>query len=203
MSLPTCTFVGLGDGLRLFRSFSSLLGGLDLERERLLLSCLRREGLGDPEELLELELREVLELPERLEAEEELEPLLEPVLELDPELEVELERDLVLLLPLEALRLLRVLSRPRSFSPDSLVDALSLDRSFDFSSDLSLRLVGEGALVLDFLLFSLSPSKLFFFNPDNSISPSEASKAAPNGPHLSQISLLTPRFSEPIPNRVQ
>lgn len=66
-----------------------------LERERLLLSCLRREGLGDPEELLELELREVLELPERLEAEEELEPLLEPVLELDPELEVELERDLL------------------------------------------------------------------------------------------------------------
>lgn len=53
---------------------------------------------------------------------------------------------LVLLLPLEALRLLRVLSRPRSFSPDSLVAALSLDRSFDFSSDLSLRLVGEGAL---------------------------------------------------------
>lgn len=53
---------------------------------------------------------------------------------------------LVLLLPLEALRLLRVLSRPRSLSPDSLVDALSLDRSFDFSSDLSLRLVGEGAL---------------------------------------------------------
>lgn len=138
--------MGLGDGLRLFRSFSSLLGGLDLERDRLLLSCLRREGLGDPEELLELELREVLELPERLEAEEELEPLLEPVLELDPELEVELERDLVLLLPLEALRLLRVLSRPRSFSPDSLVAALSLDRSLDFSSDLSLRLVGEGAL---------------------------------------------------------
>lgn len=66
-----------------------------MERERLLLSCLRREGLGDPEELLELELREVLELPERLEAEEELEPLLVPVLELDPELEVELERDLL------------------------------------------------------------------------------------------------------------
>lgn len=30
VSRPTCTFVGLGDGLRLFRSFSSLLGGLDL-----------------------------------------------------------------------------------------------------------------------------------------------------------------------------
>lgn len=53
---------------------------------------------------------------------------------------------LVLLLPLEALRLLRVLSRPRSFSPDSFVAPLSFDRSFDFSSDLSLRLVGEGAL---------------------------------------------------------
>lgn len=59
------------------------------------MSCLRRDGLGEPEELLELELREVLELPERLEAEEELEPLLEPVLELDPELDVELDRDLV------------------------------------------------------------------------------------------------------------
>lgn len=192
MSLPTCTLVGLGDGLRLFRSFSSLLGGFDLERERLLLSCLRREGLGDPEELLELELREVLELPDRLDAEEELDPLLEPVLELDPELEVELERDLVLLLPLEALRLLRVLSRPRSFSLDSLVDTLSLDLSLDLSSVRSLRLVGEGALVLDFLLFSLNPSKLFFFIPENSIFPSEASQAALDGPHLSQISLLTP-----------
>ena len=38
--------------------------------------------------------RDVLELPERLEAEDELEPLLEPVLVLEPELEVELERDL-------------------------------------------------------------------------------------------------------------
>lgn len=58
------------------------------------MSCLRREGLGEPEELLELELRDVLELPERLEAEDELEPLLEPVLVLEPELEVELDRDL-------------------------------------------------------------------------------------------------------------
>lgn len=65
-----------------------------MERERRLLSCLRREGLGEPEELLELELREELELPERLDAEEELEPLLEPVLVLEPELELELERDL-------------------------------------------------------------------------------------------------------------
>lgn len=65
-----------------------------MERERLLLSCLRLEGLGEPEELLELELRDVLELPERLDAEEELEPLLEPVLVLEPELEVELDRDL-------------------------------------------------------------------------------------------------------------
>lgn len=65
-----------------------------MERERRLLSCRRREGLGEPEELLELELRDVLELPERLDAEEELEPLLEPVLVLEPELEVELDRDL-------------------------------------------------------------------------------------------------------------
>lgn len=65
-----------------------------MERERRLLSCLRREGLGEPEELLELELREELELPERLDAEEELEPLLEPLLVLEPELELELERDL-------------------------------------------------------------------------------------------------------------
>ena len=53
---------------------------------------------------------------------------------------------LVLLLPLEALRLLRVLSLPRSFSLDSLVTPLSLERSLDFSSERSLRLVGEGAL---------------------------------------------------------
>lgn len=58
------------------------------------MSCLRREGLGEPEELLELELRDVLELPERLDAEDELEPLLEPVLVLEPELEVELDLDL-------------------------------------------------------------------------------------------------------------
>lgn len=166
-----CTLVGLGEGLRLFLSFSSLLGGLDFERERRLLSCLRLEGLGEPEELLELELRDVLELPERLDAEDELEPLLEPVLVLEPELEVELDLDLVLLLPLEALRLFRVLSLPRSFSLDSLVAPLSLDRSLDFSSERSFRLVGEGALVLDFLLFSLTPSKLFFFTPDKSILP--------------------------------
>ena len=53
---------------------------------------------------------------------------------------------LVLLLPLEALRLFRVLSLPRSFSLDSLVAPLSLERSLDFSSERSLRLVGEGAL---------------------------------------------------------
>ncbi|TEA31837.1 hypothetical protein DBR06_SOUSAS8310066, partial [Sousa chinensis] len=144
-----CTLVGLGEGLRLFLSFSSLLGA-HFERERRLLSCLRREGLGEPEELLELELRDVLELPERLDAEDELDPLLEPVLVLEPELEVELDRDLrgkregphlVLLLPLEALRLFRVLSLPRSFSLDSLVAPLSLERSLDFSSERSLRLV--------------------------------------------------------------
>ena len=89
-----CTLVCLGEGLCLFLSFSPLLGGLDLEWERCLLSCLCREGLGEPGELPELELQDVLELPERLDAEDELEPLLESVLE------VELDRDLVLLLPL-------------------------------------------------------------------------------------------------------
>lgn len=52
----------------------------------------------------------------------------------------------MLLLPLEALRLFRVFSLPRSFSLDSLVAPLSLERSLDFSSERSLRLVGEGAL---------------------------------------------------------
>ena len=113
----------------------------------------------------------MLELPERLDAEDELEPLLEPMLALEPELEVELDRDLVLLLPLEALRLFRVLSLPLSFSLDSFVAPLSLERSLDFSSERSLRLVGEGALVLGFLLFSLTPSKLFIFTPDKSILP--------------------------------
>lgn len=66
-----------------------------LERERLRLSCLRREGLGEPEELLELELRDELELPERLDADEELEPELDPELDPDDELEEELERELL------------------------------------------------------------------------------------------------------------
>lgn len=52
-----------------------------------------RLGLGDPEELEELEERE-LEEPERLDAEEELEPLEEPELEPELLLELELERDL-------------------------------------------------------------------------------------------------------------
>ena len=111
------------------------------------------------------------ELLEWLDAEDELEPLLEPLLVLKPELEVELDRELMLLLPLEALCLIQVLSLPRSFSLDSLVAPLSLERSLDFSSERSLRLVGEGALVLDFLLFSLTPSKLFLFTPDKSILP--------------------------------
>lgn len=186
VSRPMCTLVGFGEGLLRFLSFSSRFGGLDLERDRRRLSCLRREGLGEPEELLELELREELELPERLEAEEELEPLLEPVLLLEPELEVEL----VLLLPLEALRLFRALSRPRSLSPDSLAVPLSLARSLAFSSERSLRLVGEGALVPDFLLLSLTPSKLFFFTPDKSILPSRAFRAATR-PHSSERSPLT------------
>jgi hypothetical protein len=34
VSLPMCTLVGLGEGLRLFLSFSSLLGGLDLKTNK-------------------------------------------------------------------------------------------------------------------------------------------------------------------------
>lgn len=52
------------------------------------------EKARGPEELLGWSCAAVLELPERLEAEDELEPLLEPVLVLEPELEVELDWDL-------------------------------------------------------------------------------------------------------------
>lgn len=165
VSLPMYTFVGRGLGLRLFLSFSSRLGCFDLERERLRLSCRRREGLGEPEELLELELREELELPDRLEAEEELEPELEPELDPDEELEEELDRELVLLLPLEALRLFLVLSRPRSLSVDSLPGAFSLVRSLARSSERSLRLVGDGAIFPAFLCFSF----LWSDNPSRSL----------------------------------
>lgn len=65
-----------------------------MERERRLLLCRRREGLGELEELLELELRDVLEFFERFDVEEELELLFEFVLVLEFELEVELDRDL-------------------------------------------------------------------------------------------------------------
>ncbi|ELW72936.1 hypothetical protein TREES_T100012771 [Tupaia chinensis] len=102
-------------------------GGLDLDWECCLLSCLLGEGLGEPGELLELELQDVLELPERLDAEGELEPLLEPVLGLEPELQVQLDLALVLLLPLKALCLFQVLSLLRSFSFGSLVAPLSLE----------------------------------------------------------------------------
>lgn len=83
--------------------FSFLLGDLDLELVRCLLLCLHREGLGEPEEMLELEFLDVLELSDWLDADEEVEPLLEPVVVLEPKLEVELDRDLVLLLPMEVL----------------------------------------------------------------------------------------------------
>lgn len=147
--------MGRGLGLLLFLSFSSRLGCLDLERDRLLLSCLRREGLGEPEELLELELRDELELPERLDADEELDPELDPELEPEDELEEELERELLLLLlPLEALRLFLALSRPLSFSV-SFPGAFSLVRSLDLSSDRSLRLLGEGAILPAFRCLSL------------------------------------------------
>ncbi|KAK1346576.1 hypothetical protein QTO34_000433 [Cnephaeus nilssonii] len=68
----------------------NFVDGLDLEQVRCLLLCLHREGLGELEEMLELEFLDVLELSERLNADEEVEPLLEPVLVL----EVELDRDL-------------------------------------------------------------------------------------------------------------
>lgn len=159
VSLPMCTLVGFGLGLLLFLSLSSRFGCFDLERERLRLSWRRREGLGDPEELLELELRDELELPDRLEADEELDPELDPELEPEDELEDELDRErLLLLLPLDALRLFLVLSRPRSFSPASLLGAFSLVRSLARSSERSLRLLGEGAIFPDFLCFSLLSS---------------------------------------------
>lgn len=67
------------------------------------LSRLCQEGLKEPEQLLELEMGNMLELPEQLDAEEELESLMEPVLGLEPRLEAELDQDLKLLLPLEVL----------------------------------------------------------------------------------------------------
>lgn len=53
--------------------------------ERHLLSCLCQEGLGEPEELLELELGNMLELPEQFDAEDELEPLMEAAWCLSPD----------------------------------------------------------------------------------------------------------------------
>ena len=62
-----CSLVGLG-GSVLFLSFSPLSAGLYSEHERHLLSRLCQEGLEEPEELLELELGNMLELPEQLDA---------------------------------------------------------------------------------------------------------------------------------------
>lgn len=133
----------MGLGLLFLRSLSSpLFCVLDAERERLRLSWRRRLGLGEPEELEEEEERE-LEEPERLEP-DELEPLEEPELEPELLLEVELDLDLLLLLPVEALRRFLALSRPLSLSP-SLVPVLSLPLSFVFSS--SFRFVGDGAII--------------------------------------------------------
>lgn len=114
---------------------------MDSERERRRLSWRLRLGLGEPEELDDEEERE-LEEPERLEP-EELEPLEEPELEPELLLEVELDLDLLLLLPVDALRRFRTLSRPLSLSP-SLVMVFSLPRSFVFSS--SFLFVGDGAI---------------------------------------------------------
>lgn len=87
-----------------------------------------RLGLGEPEELDEEE-RE-LEEPDRLEP-DELDPLEDP--ELEPEVLLEVELDLLLLLPVEALRRFLSFSRPLSFSP-SFVPVFSLPLSFVFSS---------------------------------------------------------------------
>lgn len=110
------------------------------ERDRRRLSWRLRLGLGEPEELEEEE-RE-LEEPERLEP-EELDPLEEPELEPELLLDVELDLDLLLLLPVEALRRFLAFSRPLSLSP-SLVPVFSLPLSLVFSS--SFRFVGDGAL---------------------------------------------------------
>lgn len=118
---------------------------MDFDRERRRLSWRRRLGLGDPDDPDELEEREELDEPERLEPEEELEPLEEP--ELEPELLLELELDLLLLLPVELLRRLRILSLPLSFSAPSFAGAFSFPRSLGLSSDRSLRLVGDGAMM--------------------------------------------------------
>ena len=92
-----------------------------------------REGLREPGQLLQLEL----DCPERLDAEGELEPLLEP----EPGLR--LDRGLELLLPLEALLHFGAPALPR----DSLAPALPLEPTLDSSSELSLRPLGEGAIL--------------------------------------------------------
>lgn len=135
----------MGLGLLFLLSLSSpLFCVLDAERERRRLSWRRRLGLGEPEELEEEEERE-LEEPERLDP-DELDPLEEPELEPELLLEVELDLDLLLLLPVEALRRFLTFSRPLSLSP-SLVPVFSLPLSFVFSS--SFLLVGDGALKLE------------------------------------------------------
>ena len=135
VSLATCTLVGLGAGLRRLLSFSSGPGGLGLEPDRRLWSR-GRQGLGEPGELLELELRDPLERPERPDAEGELEPRLEPERDRAPEL----------LLPPEALSRFRALSLPRSFSPDCWVALVSLQRSTDCSPERSLSGMGDGVI---------------------------------------------------------
>ena len=135
VSLATCTLVGLGAGLRRLLSFSSGLGDLGLEPDRRLWSR-GRQGLGEPGELLELELRDPLEHPERPDAEGELEPRLEPARDRAPEL----------LLPPEALSRFRALSLTRSFSPDCWVAPVFLQGSADCSPERSLRGMGDGVI---------------------------------------------------------
>lgn len=62
---------------------------------------------------------------------------------------------------MDALRRLRVLSRPRSFSAPSLVPDFSLPRSLVLSSDRSFRFVGDGALRMDEEKISLKLDKPF------------------------------------------
>lgn len=128
--------VGLGVGLLFLLSLSSpLFCVLDVERERRRLSWRRRLGLGEAEELDELEERE-LEEPDLLDPDEP-----DPLDELELELLLEEELDL-LLLPVEALRRFCPLSRP--LSGPSLGPVFSFPKSFVFSS--SFRLVGDGAI---------------------------------------------------------
>ena len=101
---------------------------------RCLLPLLCGEGLREPGQLLQLEL----ERPERLDAEGELGLRLDRGLEL---LHFGVPAPLHFGIP----------ALPRHFSRGSLGPALSLEPSLDSSSELSLRLLGEGAIFSQYL----------------------------------------------------